>query len=91
MFAGDPPQDATPAVVTQESLAQRLAFDGRHHAVEKSFDLAGIEEREGVRMIEAGDDFDLAGNGVGGSEQLSDTLDGENQAMMCAIKVDRRL
>ena len=48
------PQDATPAVVT--SLAQRLTFDLRHHVVEKSFDLAGIEEREDVEVIEAGDD-----------------------------------
>src|SRR5438876_10924549 len=105
-----------------ESLAQRLTFDVRHHVVEKSLDLSGIEKRKNVWMIEPRDDFDLAEkslrpdrlgesgvknfqrndalvfgvlreadgshptptelavNGVGGSEQLPDALDGEDQA-----------
>jgi len=109
-------------VLALESLAQRLAFDVRHHVVEKSLDLSGIEERKDVRVIESRGDFDLAEkplrpdrlgesgvknfqrndtlvfgvlreangshptptelavNGVGGSEQLPDTLDWENQA-----------
>jgi len=34
---------------------------------------------------------ELAVNGVGGSEQLPEALDGEDQAMMRAIKADRPL
>src|SRR5438445_6230301 len=109
-------------ILALESLAQGLAFDVRHDVIKKSFDLAGIEERKDVRMIEAGDDLDLAEkplrpdrlgesgvkdlqrndalvfgilreadgshptptelavNGVTGSEQLPEALDGENQA-----------
>jgi hypothetical protein len=109
-------------ILACEPLTQRLPLDVRHHVVEKSLDLAGIEQRENVGMIEAGDDFDLAEkalwpdgfsqsgvknlqrddalvfgilrqadsshaaptelavDGVRGSEQLPDALDGQNQA-----------
>ena len=111
-------------ILALESLAQRLAFDVRHDVIEKPFDLAGIEERKDVRMIETRDDSDLAEkplrpdrlgesgvknfesydalvfgvlreadgshptptelavNGIAGSEQLPEALDGEDQAKL---------
>ena len=48
-----------------EVLAQRLALDVRHHVVQKSFDLARIEQRKDVRVIEPRRDLDLAEKPVG--------------------------
>jgi len=120
-------------ILALKSLAQRFTFDVRHDVVEESLDFSGIKEGKDVRMIEPGDDPDLAEkplrpdrlgesgmknfesydtlvfgvlreadgghptptelavNGITGSEQLPEALDGEDQAMMRAIKADRPL
>ncbi len=43
-----------------EPVAQRFAVDERHHVVEESVRLPGVENREDVRMGEPGGNLDLA-------------------------------
>ena len=48
-----------------EPLAQTLALHIRHHIVEQSLCLAGVEEREDVWVLEAGGDSDFSKEAIG--------------------------
>jgi len=43
-----------------DPVAQRLACDVGHHIVEERLDVSGVVERENVRMLQAGEEPDLA-------------------------------
>src|SRR5207249_1664475 len=55
-----------------QALAQRLPLDQRHHVVEQPVGVAGIIERQDVRMMQAGGDLDLTEEALGtqGGRQL---------------------
>ena len=48
-----------------EAPAQRLARDVRHHVEERALELAGVVEREDVRMLQAREQRDLAAKALG--------------------------
>jgi hypothetical protein len=52
-------------VLALEALAKRFPFDVGHHVIEKPSDLAGVEERKYVRVIQSRDDSDLSQEPVG--------------------------
>ena len=52
-------------VIAVEPLAQRLAFDVRHHVIQKSRGFAGIVKRKDVRMIQSRRELDLSQEAVG--------------------------
>jgi len=47
-----------------ELIAQRFAFDVRHHVVQEPVGRAGIEERQDVRVLETGGGLDLLDEAV---------------------------
>jgi hypothetical protein len=46
--------------LASEPVSQALALDVRHRIIEEAVGLAGVVERENVRMVEPGRDPDLA-------------------------------
>ena len=59
-------------LLAAQALAQRLPLDQRHHVVEQPVGVAGIIERQDVRMMQAGGDLDLTEEALGtqGGRQL---------------------
>jgi hypothetical protein len=82
---------ATPAVLrplpvasltalASPKFAQRFALDERHDVVEEPAGLAGVEQREDVRVLQLGRDVDLTQEPLwadGGGQLGSQDLDGD--------------
>ena len=63
-----------------QAIAQGLALDVGHDVVEEAVGVAGVEDAEDVRMLEAGGDLDLAGEALGaecGGQLGAEDLDGD--------------
>ena len=72
------------AAARDEAIAERLALDERHHVVEEARGLAGIVQRQDVRVRQAGRDLDLALKALeadGGTKVGSEHLDGDATPM----------
>jgi hypothetical protein len=48
-----------------QSRAERLALDKRHHVIEEPAGLARVVQRQDVRMLQIGGEFDLAQEAFG--------------------------
>ena len=77
-----------------ETFAQRLAFDVRHHVVEKAVGGAGVEQRKDVRMVEPRGELDLAKKPVGAErcgEVGVEDLEGDDAIVLAVLgEVDGR-
>src|SRR5258705_544311 len=81
-------------LLPEEPLAEALPVHERHHGVEEASGLAGIDEREDVRMLELGGDADLAEEALAGDGRhhaRTHHLDGDLAAQLAiACLEDRR-
>ena len=73
--------------------AQRFAFHVRHHVVEAGLVLAGIVERQDMRVVERGGGLDLGEEAVhadGGGELGAQDLDGDRAVVLQVLGPGRR-
>ena len=77
-----------------EARAKRLAFDVRHHVVQQAVRLAGVEQRQQVRVLQVRRDLDLAQESLGAEhrgELRLEHLDRDVAVVLEVVReVDRR-
>ena len=76
-----------------EAVAERLARDERHDVVEEAVGLAGIDQAQDVRMLQAGGDLDLGEEAIAaddGAQLGMEDLDGDLAAVLQVFgEIDR--